>query len=118
MTDTAELSDRLGHYRANIERWQREAKQLRGTADVSRAGSPADTESLVGLERTADEIYAEIASFKDGWVELAETGPDAAGELADISETLHLLLLEITESGIDMYRSRSGLIAADEPTRD
>ena len=88
MTDTAELSDRLGHYRANIERWQREAKQLRGTADVSRAGSPA------------------------------ETGPDAAGELAEISETLHLLLLEITESGIDMYRSRSGLVAADEPTRD
>ena len=35
--------------------------------------------------------------------------PEAAGELAEVGEALHLLLLEITELGTQMYATRSGL---------
>ena len=122
MTDIAEVSDRLRHYGANIERWRAEAKRLRSQAAASSVDHAADTESLVGLERTADDIYAEIESFKKTVAEIAATSPTAAGELAEVGEVLHLLLLEITELGIKLYSTHSGLepleaTSSDEPSQ-
>ena len=114
-TDLAEVTDRLRHFGVNIERWRGEAKRLRQEAAASSVTNASDTESLVGLERTAGDIYDEIANFKETVAEIAATSPAAAGELAEIGEILHLLLLDITELGIKMYSTRSGVELSDSP---
>lgn len=108
MTDRAEIETRLRHFADHIERWRTEAARL--TLQVSEARqSKAEVESLVGLEETATAIFADISGFRDAVDEVAKQSPEAAAELAGISDQLHLVLLEITELGIRFYETHSGL---------
>lgn len=108
MADRAEIETRLRHFADNIERWRTEAARL--TLQVSEARqSKAEVENLVGLEETATAIYADISGFRDAVDEVAKQSPEAAAELAGISDQLHLVLLEITELGIRFYETHSGL---------
>ncbi len=113
MTDIGTVAERLQQYGTHIGGWREDAAKLRARAALVSGATPAETEELVALEKTATDIHDEIAGFKETVAEIAATSPAAAGELADVGETLHLLLLEITEIGTGMYRSRS---AVDGPT--
>lgn len=109
MTDVDVIKNRLRHFGEHIERWRAEATRLRDRAGSDTASSATDAESLVQVETTAGAIYDEIATFKETVLDIAATSPEAAGELAEVGEALHLLLLEITELGTQMYATRSGL---------
>jgi len=110
MTDPQSARESLEHFALNIDLWRAEAARLRKLADGTQV---ADTEALVSVETTAGDIYREIESFKKVVAGIAEQSPDAAGELAEIGETLHLLLLEITEQGSKLYSTRSDPGLAD-----
>ena len=114
MTDVPIVADQLRHYAVNIEKWRVDAAALRVRAAAASGATPASTEDLVALERTAGDIYSEIAAFKKTVAEIASSSPAAAGELAEVGESLHLLLLEITEIGTGMYETRSALPAEPE----
>jgi len=108
MTDNAEIEKRLRHFADHIERWRGEAARL--TLQVSEARqSKAAIEDLVGLEETATAIYADISGFREAVDEVAKQSPEAAAQLAGISDQLHLVLLEITELGVRYYQTHSGL---------
>jgi hypothetical protein len=104
MTNPQSARESLEHFAQNIDKWRTEAARLRQRADRPKV---ADTETLVQVEDTAGDIYREIESFKTVVAGIAEQSPEAAGELAEVGETLHLLLLEITEQGTRLYSTRS-----------
>lgn len=115
MTDTAEIAQRLKHFADNIERWRDEAARIKAEVGAARQ-SEAKVEQLVGLEETATEIYADVSSFRETVNEVAKLSPAAASQLAGVSDALHLVLLEITELGIGVYRGHSGLDPAAAPS--
>ncbi|WP_417308919.1 hypothetical protein [Devosia sp.] len=108
MTTNAEIAERLQHYVDNIERWRAIAADLKPKLFEARQDK-AQVDRLVGLEETATEIYAEIAAFQATVSEIAEESPEAAAQLAGVGDALQLVLLEITELGIGMYQTHSGL---------
>ena len=111
MTDTATLRATLEHFAQNIENWRLQVALLRAAVKERQA---APTELLVSVEDISGEIYHEIDSFKAVVADVAERSGEAAGELAEIGETLHLLLLEITELGTTLYSTRSEVIDRDD----
>ena len=112
MTDQQDVRATLQHFAQNLGKWQEEAAKLRVRARKRRAAS---TKLLVHVEDTSDELYREIESFTATVAEVAKQSPQAAGELAEVGETLRLLLLDITELGTTLYSTRSGL--EPEPAR-
>jgi len=98
----------LQHFADNIGQWRGEAARLRIKAEQPHA---APTEVLVHVEDIAGEIYREIASFDVAVAGVAKHSPKAAGELAEVGETLRLLLLDITELGTKLYSTRTELQA-------
>ena len=108
MTNPQDVRTTLQHFAENIGRWRAEATRLRGKTEEQQAAS---TELLVHVEDTAGEIYREIESFDVAVADVAKQSPQAAGELAEVGETLRLLLLDITELGTQLYSTRTELQA-------
>lgn len=108
MTDTADIETRLRHFADHIERWRAEAARLTLQVSEARQGQ-ATVDDLVGLEETATAIYADISGFREAVNEVAKGSPEAAAQLAGVSDQLHLVLLEITELGIRFYQNQSEL---------
>ena len=113
MSTNQEITQRLTHFGANIEKWRAEAARLTLLATQSRQ-QPASKSELTALEETASSIYADISAFKSTIDEVAAKSPAAAAELAAASDALHLVLLEITELGIRLYSVHSGLPHSSE----
>lgn len=107
MSDTAAVRATLGHFAENIEKWRLQVAVLRVEAAERQVAS---TELLVTVEDTAGEMYREIESFKAAVAGVAEQSGEAAGELAEIGESLRLLLLELTELGTKLYSTRSEVV--------
>ena len=115
MTETTEPEDvrtTLQHFASKLGEWRKEADRLRARSERRRVAS---TKLLVHVEDTSGELYREIESFNATVAEVAKQSPQAAGELAEVGETLRLLLLEITEAGVKLYSTRSKPVA-HEPT--
>lgn len=108
MSTNQEIAERLRHFGANIEKWQAEAARLKQLAAASRE-EPVDEAQLTELEETAGSIYQDINSFNDTVAEVAAKSPEAAAELAPVSDAIRLVLLEITELGVRLYSEHSGL---------
>lgn len=108
MSSTQEITDRLSHFGRNIERWKTEAARLTLLAAQARQREPEEGQ-LVGLEETATAIYADISEFQRTVDEIATRSTEAAAQLAPVSDAIHLVLLEITELGLKLYSTRSGL---------
>lgn len=109
MSTHQEIAERLRHFGANIEKWQAEAARLKQLATASRA-DPVDEAQLTELEETASSIYQDINGFNDTVAEVAAKSPEAAAELAPVSDAIRLVLLEITELGVRLYSEHSGLV--------
>lgn len=104
--------DHLKHIGSSLDRFQVEATNLRLTvARAVEAGAVSEAD-LVEVENTSGRLYQEISAFKETVAEIAETSPIAAGELAPVSDALHLLLLEMTELGTRLYSVRTMDIVA------
>lgn len=114
MTDNAEIETRLRHFADNIERWRVEAARMTLRVSEARQGK-ADVEDLVSLEETATAIYADVSSFRETVEEVARRSPEAASQLAGVDDALHLVLLEITELGVQFYATHSGLPEQSNP---
>lgn len=112
MNESSEIAVRLQHFANHIERWRTEAARLTLLVSAARRDKAAVGE-LIALEETAGEIYRDITAFQATVAEIARQSPEAASQLAPVSDALHLVLLEITELGIDAYRTHSGLPALD-----
>jgi hypothetical protein len=107
MPANAEMIDRLREFGPNIEKWRKAAEGFRRLADEAVAAETVDEDQLLELERTASDIYEEIATFDKLIPEIATESPDAAAELTAVGEALQLVLLDITETGTRMYSVRS-----------
>jgi len=107
MSDPQDVRTTLQHFADNLPKWQAKAAKLRVRAKGRRAAS---TKLLVHVEDASGELYREIESFNATVAEVARQSPQAAGELAEVGETLRLLLLDITELGIKLYSTRSASI--------
>ena len=112
MTDQQDLRVTLRHFAENLSRWREEAARLRTR---SKRGRMASTKLLVHVEDTAGELYREIESFNVTVAAVVKQSPLAAGELAEVGETLRLLLLDITELGTRLYSTRSAAVV-NKPT--
>ena len=108
MTEPQDVRATLQHFAQNLGKWREESTRLRDRAKSRRAAS---TKLLVHVEDTSGELYREIESFTATVAEVAKQSPQAAGELAEVGETLRLLLLDITELGTKLYSTRSAPIA-------
>jgi hypothetical protein len=108
MSTNREIAERLQHFGANIDRWKTEAARLTLLAAASRE-HPADRTQLTALEETAGEIYRDLTAFNATLTEVAEKSPVAASELVPVSDAIRMVLLEITELGVRLYSTHSGL---------
>ena len=109
MSDNQEIAERLRHFGANIEKWRGEAARLKQLVVASRK-EPVDEAQLTALEETAGAIYRDISGFNDAVAEVAAKSPEAAAELAPVSDAIRLVLLEITELGVRLYGEHSGMV--------
>jgi len=103
-----DTADRLSHFAQNIQRWRDEAARLTLVAARSRHVPPTEDE-LVELEKTANDIYDDIAGFQKAVDEVSSRSLAAAAELQVVSDALRLVLLEITELGVRLYSVHSGI---------
>jgi hypothetical protein len=94
------LSYRLRLTAQRIEAWRREADRLQAVAGVVHGAS-----ELIEIEETASDIYREIAEFDALVAEIDRVSHAAAGEIAAVGDALRLVLLEITELSLVMYRT-------------
>ena len=115
MPANAELIDRLRLFGPNIEKWRKAAEGYRRLADEAVASQTVDEGHLLELERTASDIYEEIATFNKLVPEIATESPNAAAELTAVGEALQLVLLDITETGTQMYSVRSVEVTPGAP---
>jgi hypothetical protein len=104
MTDSHDLRATLTHFAENIDKWRAEAARLRAETEGKRGVA---TELLVHVEDTSGDVYREIQAFNTAVAEVSKQSPQAAGELAEVGEALHLLLLDFTELGTKLYSTRS-----------
>ena len=109
MPANAEVIARLRKFGQNLEKWRKAAQGFRRLADEAVATKKVDEAQLLDLERTAGDIYEEIATFNKLVPEIAIESPTAAAELAAVGEALQLVLLDMTETGTRMYSVRSAL---------
>lgn len=93
------LQYRLRLTAERIEGWRREADRLRAVAGVVHGVS-----ELIEVEETATAIYREIEAFNSLVSEIDQRSPTAAGEIAAVGDALRLVLLELTELSLLMYR--------------
>ena len=115
MPANANVIERLREFGPNIEKWRRAAESFRQLAGDAVASHHVDEGQLLDLERTAGDIYEEIATFNKLVPEIATESPNAAAELAAVGEALQLVLLDITETGTRMYSARSIETTQDAP---
>lgn len=108
MSTNHEIAERLRHFGANIDKWKTEAARLTLQAAASRQ-APAGEAQLTALEETAGSIYSDINAFNETVTEVAAKSPAAASELAPVSDAIRLVLLEITELGVRLYSTHSGV---------
>jgi hypothetical protein len=113
MTNTQDIRTTLQHFAENIDKWRAEASRLRAEAD---GRGDVSTELLVHIEDVSGKVYREIESLNAVVAEVGKKSPQAAGELAQVGEALHLVLLDITEIGTGLYSARSTLPADPDGT--
>ena len=109
MPANSEVIMRLRALGQKLEKWRKDAQGFRRLTDEAVATKKIDEGQLLELERTAGDIYDEIAIFNKLVPEIAVESPNAAAELAAVGEALQLVLLDITETGTRMYSVRSAL---------
>jgi hypothetical protein len=108
MSDNQEIAQRLTHFATHIDGWRNEAARL--TLLVARSRQePASEAELTALETTAGSIYEDLASFSATLDEISLKSPEAAADLGPVSDAIRLVLLEITELGIRLYSTHSGI---------
>jgi hypothetical protein len=106
MNDTAELTTRLRETAPRIDHWRAQASQLHTLVAAARVSHAVSESLLLSIEETSGAIYAEIAEYNGMLAEIAVHSPAAAAELAGVGEALHLVLMEITELGTELYAVR------------
>ena len=99
MTDNDEIADRLKLTAARIAEWRRESDRLRAVAGAVHGRS-----HLVEVEELSGAIYREIDQFDALLADIDRKSHAAAGEIAEVGDALRLVLMEITELSLIMYR--------------
>jgi hypothetical protein len=107
MTQELALADRLRPMAGKVIIWRAEAQRVRLAAMKASERNTADPTVLEGIEETAGALYKEIEQFRLLLEETVKASPKAAGQLAEIDDALHLMLMEITELGTQMYSIHS-----------
>jgi hypothetical protein len=107
MTKTLMLADRLRPMAEKVSIWRAEAQRVRLIAIGASESNIADPKVLEGIEETAGALHKEIDQFRLLLEETVKASPKAAGQLAEIDDALHLMLMEITELGTQMYSIHS-----------
>jgi hypothetical protein len=107
MTQELALADRLRPMVGKVIIWRAEAQRVRLAAMEASERNTADPTVLEGIEATAGALYKEIEQFRLLLEETVQASPKAAGQLAEIDDALHLMLMEITELGTQMYSIHS-----------
>ncbi|MEX2374739.1 MAG: hypothetical protein WD942_04025, partial [Dehalococcoidia bacterium] len=108
MNDVSELSERLRPIVGKIERWRADSQRIGTMMEQARRDNGADAAALEAIEETAGAIFREIEEFRLLLGEIEASSPKAAGELAAVNDSLHLVLMEITEFSTQMYSFRQG----------
>lgn len=105
--DKDRLIHRLRLTAERIANWRHEADRLRATA-----GAVGGKSELVAIEELAAEIYREIDAFNALVADIDRQSHAAAGEIAEVGDALRLVLLEITELSLVMYRLEGDVATA------
>lgn len=108
---TSDIADRLHLTASRITQWRLDAKRL----SAILAERPGRLEPLVMLdvEETSGAIYREIEAFDALLVDIDRKSHAAAGQIAEVGDSLRLVLLSITELGTEMYaRETADVVAA------
>jgi hypothetical protein len=109
MIDAEWLASTLKEVPEKVSGWRNQALQLRHLVATAEAGGTVSDELLEATEITCNSIYSEIEKFAAVVESVAHRSPDAASQLAPVSDTLHLVLLEVTELSTELYAARSRL---------
>ncbi len=114
-SDRDSLRDKFHDVGTKISLWQREAKRLRDLAR-SPGATPITVEELESLEETALAITAEMGELN----EIVRThGRPAlhAPLITELEDTIRLVLLDITEVSIALYReaAATGSASVEHP---
>jgi hypothetical protein len=115
MSEATELADRLRPIAERIVGWRADADRINSMMLKASERNSDDPGALERIEETAGAIFREIEEFRLLLADIAASSPKAAGELAGVNDTLHLVLMEITELSTRMYSFRQGG-AAQSPT--
>ena len=111
MTETTHIAARLHLTADRIAEWRSDAARLRGL--LRESSGPVSQLLLLDVEETSGDIYREIAAFDALVADIDRQSHSAAGQIAEIGDSLRLVLMEITELGTAMYKPQSEL-SADE----
>ena len=99
------LSARLSALSTEIAVWRSEAQRLDAAARLPNA--KFDDELLLSVEETSGRIYEGIADFDALVVDIDKKSHAAAGQIAEVGDTMRLVLMEITELGTRLYSLRA-----------
>ena len=104
----ADLYGRLAELAQQLNVGRGAATRLRAAAYEAEVSGRVDDQQLIDLEGVAGEIYVSIEAFNSlpYWTWPRKT-PTDLGNLLQVGDLLHPVLLEITELGTRMYRVRS-----------
>lgn len=111
MSDASELADRLRPVAGKIVGWRADAERIGAMMLKASERNSDDPGALERIEETAGAIFREIEEFRLLLADIEASSPKAAGELAGVNDTLHLVLMEITELSTKMYSFRQGAAA-------
>jgi hypothetical protein len=106
MSDAVELTDRLRPMAGKIAGWRADAERISSMMAEASKNNSSDPAALERIEETAGAIFREVEVFRLLLADIAQSSPKAAGELAGVSDELHLVLMEITELSTRMYSFR------------
>lgn len=106
MTDSDTIS-RLKPILERIRHWREDAALIKKLAAQAQETRDVSAQSLQQVEETATDIYRQIEEFEVLVKENSDTTPAALAMIAEVGDSLRLVLLEITELGTSMYGARS-----------
>jgi hypothetical protein len=107
MLDRAQTASRPQLTPPRIGAWRARTARLRRLVHMARVSGTIRPGLLQKIDQASGGIYAEIASY-DALARHARTSPKAAAELAEVNDTLQLVLMEIGELGTELCAARSG----------
>jgi hypothetical protein len=110
MTESLALKDRLKRLAADYQVWRAEADALRSRA--SRGGDQ-EGDILLAVEETSSRLYRGIETFEALNADIDRVSHSTSGQLAEVGDALRMLLLEVTELGIQLYGAPSLAIMSE-----